>query len=356
MSSFLSYGKVDAADQARRKTRRRITIISLSSILLIGIVVAAVVGTHASENSEEGSRNDDGAISAAIKAACDVTLYKDSCYNSLGNATKGLSTMAPEDVFKLSMEVAWNELLKVSQYFSENGTDYSRVTTSNFSVEAWNNCKELLGLALDHVNDSIYAINSVDDLKTWLSSAGTYQQTCIDGFQEESEGKQIVNYHLKNSIKLTSNSLAIISWIARITKSMQMRRLMSRPDGDNKPSWLNSRDHRMLLESSDSLKKAANATVANDGTGKYKTIRAALKAVPDKSKKRFIIYVKKGVYTENVRVEKTKQNVMIIGDGMNQTVVSGSLNFVDGTPTFSTATFGKFVFLNQPQHFAFFIT
>jgi pectinesterase len=33
---------------------------------------------------------------------------------------------------------------------------------------------------------------------------------------------------------------------------------------------------------------------------------------------------------------------MIIGDGMNVTTVSGSLNFVDGTPTFSSATFGMF--------------
>ncbi|XP_031260587.1 probable pectinesterase/pectinesterase inhibitor 46 isoform X1 [Pistacia vera] len=345
MSSFRSYGKVDALDQvrleARRKTRRRIAIISLSSVLLIGIIVAAVVGTRASKDPGEHSKNVYGAIPALIKAACDVTLYKDSCYSNLINATKD-SSMTPKDVFKLSMRVAWNELSKASEYFSENGNDYTSVTTGNFSVAAWKNCKELLGLALDHVNDSIYAIDSVDDLKTWLSSAGTYQQTCIDGFEEESEGKKTVTFHLKNSTELISNSLAIISWIAKITKSVQMRRLMNNPEGENKPSWLKSRDHRMLIESSDHLKRAANVVVAKDGTGGYKTISAALKAVPDKSKKRFIIYVKKGNYTENVRVEKPKQNVMIIGDGMNQTIVSGSLNFVDGTPTFSTATFAVF--------------
>lgn len=34
------------------------------------------------------------------------------------------------------------------------------------------------------------------------------------------------------------------------------------------------------------------------------------------------------------------QFVMIIGDGTDASIVSGSLNFVDGTPVFSTATIG----------------
>ena len=80
--------------------------------------------------------------------------------------------------------------------------------------------------------------------------------------------------------------------------------------------------------------------MAKDGSGKYKKKFDALKHVLNKSNKRTMIYVKKGVYYEDVRVEKTRWNVMIIGDGMTSTIVSGSRNFVDGTPTFSTATFG----------------
>ncbi|KAM0059673.1 putative pectinesterase [Helianthus debilis subsp. tardiflorus] len=65
--------------------------------------------------------------------------------------------------------------------------------------------------------------------------------------------------------------------------------------------------------------------------------------VPDKSKKRFVINVKKGVCYENVRIERPKWDVMMIGDGMDRTVVSGSLNVVDGTPTFQSASFGNCV-------------
>lgn len=64
-------------------------------------------------------------------------------------------------------------------------------------------------------------------------------------------------------------------------------------------------------------------------------------SVPDMSEKRTVIYVKKGVYKENVWVDKSKWNVMMVGDGMNATIVTGSKNVVDGTPTFSTATFGN---------------
>ncbi|KAJ4950750.1 hypothetical protein NE237_027582 [Protea cynaroides] len=79
--------------------------------------------------------------------------------------------------------------------------------------------------------------------------------------------------------------------------------------------------------------------VAKDGSSNYTTIGAALKAVPEKSNQRIIIHVKKGIYTEKVIVDQSKRNVMMVGDGMNDTIMSGSLNVVDGTPTFSSATF-----------------
>jgi hypothetical protein len=174
----------------------------------------------------------------------------------------------------------------------------------------------------------------------FIHLTGTYQQTCIDGLEQAEEAlKSSITTNLKNSTEFTSNSLAIITWLNKAASSVNFRRLLSLSHQNEEPNWLHHKDRKLLQKDTD-LKKKADIVVAKDGSGKYKTISAALKHVPNKSDNRTVIYVKKGIYYENVRVEKTKWNVMIIGDGMNVTIVSGSLNFIDGTPTFSTATFG----------------
>ncbi|XP_050216484.1 probable pectinesterase/pectinesterase inhibitor 46 [Mercurialis annua] len=340
MSSFKgkAYGKVDENEhsrlEARRRTRKRISIIILSSILLAAIVVAAVVGSHVSGGRDSKKGGDQNAkISASVKAVCDVTLYKDSCYSSLAPMAKP-GDVQFDELFKLSIEVAMNEISKASHYFSENGELFN---DNNMTIAALKDCRDLLDLGSDRLNSSLFTAmhvslgDAADDLRSWLSAAGSYQETCIDGLKEANLKSTAQDYYLKNATELTSNSLAILTWISKVASSANMRGLLSY-------EWVD----RKLLQSSSDLKKKANVVVAKDGSGKYKTIRDALKAVPDKSKKRFIIYVKRGIYKENVRVEKTKWNVMIIGDGMNATIVSASLNVVDGTPTFSSATFAVF--------------
>ncbi|XP_034929206.1 putative pectinesterase/pectinesterase inhibitor 24 [Populus alba] len=347
MSSLKSYGKLDEAEQARlvarRRTRKRITIISLSSILLVAIVVAAVVGTRASSgNSQKGGP--DKSLSTSVKAVCDVTLYKDSCYNSLAPVAKP-DQIQPEELFKLAIQVAKNELSKASQHFSKDGGVLYNGVKDNMTITALENCQELLSLALDHLDNSLEAgngvnvIDVVDDLRSWLSTSGTCYQTCIDGLSE-TKLEATAHDYLKSSSELTSNSLAIITWISKVASSVNIHRRLMNYEDQEMPKWLHPED-RKLLQSSD-LKKKADVVVAKDGSGKYKRISDALKNVPEKSKKRYVIYVKKGIYFENVRVEKKQWNVMMIGDGMKATIVSASLNVVDGTPTFSTATFAVF--------------
>ncbi|KAK7314025.1 hypothetical protein VNO77_39233 [Canavalia gladiata] len=354
MSLLNSYGKVDEADQAmlevRRKTRKRITIIIVSTIVLIGVVCAAVFGSvarNARDNNNNSNDGNDEFVSNSIKAICDVTLYKDACYRSLGSVVHSGHEVEPQELFLLSIEVALGEVERVVQYFSKQGV-FDGLNVDNRTKEGFKNCKDLLGLAMDHLNSSLASVgnssfvDALEDLKTWLSAAGTYQQTCIDGFEGAEEAlKTNVANNLKNSTEFTSNSLAIITWLNKAATTVNLRRLMTTlPYHNKQPKWLHSNDHK-LLQTID-LKKKADIVVAKDGSGKYKKISDALKHVPEKSDKRIVIYVKKGIYYENVRVEKTKWNVMIIGDGMTATIVSGSLNFVDGTPTFSTATFAVF--------------
>lgn len=328
MSFFKDYGKI-------------ITIV-ISFIVLTAIFVAAVGTTTASRgHSGGGKTNNDNKKPSSVKAVCDITLYNDTCYTSLAPLANSTQLLKPAQLFKLSVSVAINELSKAADYFSEHGVVSGNNFTDKMSIEALKNCRELMGLAMDHLNSSFFSssdddqtlFEAADDLKTWLSSAGTCYETCIDGLKEAKESLfEGVSNVMKNSTELTSNSLAIVSWLSDIAGSVKLRRRLL---------WLRSGE-RKLIESSD-LRKKADIVVAKDGSGRYKTIGDALKAVPDQSKKRSVIYVKKGTYYENVRVEKTKWNVVMVGDGKTATVVSGSLNFVDGTPTFSTATFGNYL-------------
>lgn len=65
----------------------------------------------------------------------------------------------------------------------------------------------------------------------------------------------------------------------------------------------------------------------------------ALANLGDNRPERVVIYVKSGTYNEIVEI--TLENVMFVGDGVDKTIITGSLNAADGTPTFNTATFGK---------------
>lgn len=100
------------------------------------------------------------------------------------------------------------------------------------------------------------------------------------------------------------------------------RRLLNIEPIDDFPTWV-PRRHLLARPSS------YNVIVAKDGSGKYKTLGEAIKAAPQTGKKngpRYTIYVKSGVYDENVEIPKKLTNLMIIGDGIDRTIFTGSRN------------------------------
>ena len=62
--------------------------------------------------------------------------------------------------------------------------------------------------------------------------------------------------------------------------------------------------------------------VAKDGSGNYKTVQAALDAVPEGNDKPFTIYIKKGVYKEVVVVDARKSFITLIGEDKEKTILS----------------------------------
>ncbi|TXG47300.1 hypothetical protein EZV62_026594 [Acer yangbiense] len=74
-----------------------------------------------------------------------------------------------------------------------------------------------------------------------------------------------------------------------------------------------------------------NATVALDGTGDYLSIAEAVGHIPNNSDSLFYIYIKAGVYNENVFIGGEKRNIVMSGDGIGKTIIVSSLSNSSGS-------------------------
>jgi pectinesterase len=62
--------------------------------------------------------------------------------------------------------------------------------------------------------------------------------------------------------------------------------------------------------------------VAQDGSGNYKTVQAALDAVPAGNKKKVTIFIKKGIYKEVIVVDARKSFVTLTGEDRDNTILT----------------------------------
>lgn len=360
INSFKGYDKVDELEQQayRKKTRKRMIILILSSIVLLSVIIAAVAGTvihnrNTSSSSGNSAPSTELTPAASLKAVCNVTQYPNSCFSSISSVAN--NTTDPELLFKLSLRVAIDDLSKLAKYPAKLRANVNDPREQR----AIDVCGSVFDDAVDRLNETISSLEAaggsgggkilspakIDDIKTWLSAAITNQETCLDAIEElnstaANEILQDLRSAMRNSTEFTSNSLAIVTKIISLLADFNIpihRRLLGSESGF--PEWVGFAERRLLQQKSNETKP--DAVVAKDGTGQYKTINEAVAAVKKKSESRFVIYVKEGVYVENVDLDKNTWNVMIVGDGKTKTIISGGRNNIDGTPTFETATFGK---------------
>ncbi|KAK1288088.1 putative pectinesterase/pectinesterase inhibitor 25 [Acorus calamus] len=117
----------------------------------------------------------------------------------------------------------------------------------------------------------------------------------------------------------------------------------SAASGSSGPMTWFSMIRRGLLEGIRSgVRVNASVTVSQDGSANFTTIGDAVAFAPnstDISDGYFVIFVKKGMYQEYILIPKNKKNLMLVGDGMNRTIVTGNHSIIDGWTTYSSATF-----------------
>ncbi|XP_050218272.1 putative pectinesterase/pectinesterase inhibitor 28 [Mercurialis annua] len=341
------YDNGSAADGAARK--KKFAIIGVSSIILVAMVVAVAVGVNDGKEKTVGAAGGSAAgdISTSTKSIdsiCQPTDYKQTCKDSLTKAAG--NTSDPHKLVQAGFEVAIDSL-KVA---IANSSTLKEVAKDPMAKQALDSCKELMDTAISDLKTSFqqvgdFEISKMDEyvanLKIWLSATITYQQTCLDGFENTTgPAGQKMKDILKTSSQLTSNGLAMVSGLSSILQDLDLsgltgRKLLEQGD-DLFPVWLSPAKKRLLAQTPATLKP--NIIVAKDGSGQFKTINEAIKKTAKSSPTTFVIYVKAGVYKESVTISRAMTNILLIGDGPTKTKITGDLSFAGGITTIKTAT------------------
>lgn len=62
--------------------------------------------------------------------------------------------------------------------------------------------------------------------------------------------------------------------------------------------------------------------VAQDGTGDFKKVQEAIESIPATNPMPYIIYIKEGTYKEKLLITKGHDNVILVGDGKDKTILT----------------------------------
>ncbi|MBA0802288.1 hypothetical protein Gohar_012599 [Gossypium harknessii] len=323
---------------------RKEMIVGVSIILVVGVAIGVVSTVHRNPNDNE-------TLSPQMKAVsnfCSFTHYRESCHKTLSS----VNSTDPKEFFSKAI-LAAEEAVK--KFFNYSDSLIVQVKNNNLTKMALNDCKDMMDYAVDSLQASYSDVGGCElrnindhknDLRTWLSAVISYQQSCLDGFEHDNNMKETMQKGIIDAHELTGNALTIATKLSDILSKfgIQLNNTSSHRlhsvEKNVYPSWLSAKD-RHLLARIDNSNLKPNIVVAKDGSGQFKTIGAALAAAPKKSNIRHVIYIKAEIYDEYITVDKQYTNIMMYGDGLRKTIVTGRKGVKNGggITTWQTATF-----------------
>ncbi|KAI4301582.1 hypothetical protein L6164_034845 [Bauhinia variegata] len=339
--------------------RGKALVSTVSLILVVGVIVGVVAVVNIKKDNNHSATANVKAVQNICQNAEDQKLCRETLIPAKGSPDD------PKAYFKTAIEAATNSIIKALNMSDKLSVEHGNKDPG--IKMALDDCRDLMQYSIANLQSSADLVNNndiltvhyrTDDFKNWLTSTIACQQTCMDGFDTDGEKKVqelLQSNGLDDMGKLTGMTLDIVASFAKILESFNLnlkvnpsnnRRLLNvEVDKEGFPTWFSAADRKLLRKFGKgghrrgSIGMAANAVVAQDGSGTHKTIADAIAAVPKKSSARFVIYVKAGIYNENVIVPNDVYNVLMYGDGPTRTIVTGHKNFAAGTKTMNTATF-----------------
>ncbi|OWM74395.1 probable pectinesterase/pectinesterase inhibitor 12 [Punica granatum] len=309
------------------------TLNIVRSIFLVSAILLSTTNALADTSSTSNSLN---AHLAAIKSICKETPYPDLCIESLKlsisiNITPNILTFLLH-----TLEAAISEATKLNTLLFDIFLGHSKLNIIEHQKGTLQDCKDLHQVTVSSLQRSVSQSWLGDSRKlpnawAYLSAALTNKATCLEELSSASgPAKPILVNSVLSTYKHVSNSLAILAGQVAKKPSRAGRKLTSFPE------WVSENARRVLED--DEYDPSEVITVAADGTGNFTRVSDAINFAPNNSYDRTIIYVKEGVYTENVEIPSYKMNIVLLGDGADVTVITGNRSVADGWTTFRSAT------------------
>lgn len=318
MPAFQDFGPWSDRRKAELNQKRKKNFIIFGSIALILIISFSIAVVFIIMNmtqkkcsrpvtSTNSSTSSDAAGKAlpsttSIKTVCSKTDYRYLCEKvlkeSVGDSKNKSSD--PKALIGFSIDAISSELEKV-----QNKSKLIKSTDPLVSG-AVDDCDELFVYAMEDLQRAKQTVDEKDlnqlqnqthELKNWLSAVVSDQMTCVEGFPQ-GESKERMRKEVETSRKHTSNALAIVDQMVSLISSFEINdlgfqhrlteqssesiendQLIVTDTGDILPSWVPEEDRRILKERKEK-EIEPNVVVAQDGSGKFKTITEALAAMP----------------------------------------------------------------------------
>ncbi|KAL0330061.1 UNVERIFIED_CONTAM: putative pectinesterase/pectinesterase inhibitor 17 [Sesamum radiatum] len=217
----------------------------------------------------------------------------------------------------------------------------------------WKSCSNHIDAAIHDLATAISA-GSDDGRQDPLNKALTSVAEC---YKESVRGKikenhlEVISSHL---YKLVENAIAVNN--STITSSMEVERNLS---GKQENGCKETSKHFKSISQQQgtapsisppgegpypiidsSTDAQIKVVVAKDGSGDFKTIKAALDTAQRRADGRFLIHLKKGTYNEYVVIPSHLKDITMIGDGIGKTIITGNKHSGhNGIDTYTSATF-----------------
>lgn len=289
--------------------------------------------------------------SSDLETICSNTLYPKFCRSIISQ--NQLQTITIQDYGQFcinqSLYITNNFKSLVNQHLQSSKQKYIPQSTKY----ALQDCRSLTSLSFKFLSATTNLIKSTildtDQVQTMLSAAMTNLDTCYEGLKEAKSYSNVVQNLspiISNGTMFLSLSLALFTkgWVRKTNTNnynpLEFNHIRSENIDGNSINNM-----RKLLQLGEAGIIVNNMVVVNpDGSGNFTTINDAVDAAPKNTKANsgyFGIYVVGGTYEEYVNIHSNKKYLLMVGDGINQTIITGNRSVGDEWTTYKSATFGK---------------